>query len=147
MNDKLQKGFTLIELMIVVAIIGILATIAIPQYRDYIAQAQAMEACSLLGGLKTPITEHLIANGGLPDLVSGGGVGNLDSDNLTLSGENVSGIAFDSSADKYTATLKSSGISDIVAGGKLDMIVGSDGGFTFSDGGGAKDLTGYAKCI
>lgn len=52
-----QKGFTLIELMIVVAIIGILAAIAIPAYQNYTAKAQAAEAVNLLGGLKTSVMD------------------------------------------------------------------------------------------
>ena len=58
-----QKGFTLIELMIVIAIIGILAAIAIPQYQNYTARAQVSEAMTLLGGLKTPVVEGVSSNG------------------------------------------------------------------------------------
>ena len=59
----IQKGFTLIELMIVVAIIGILAAVAIPAYGDYTARAQAAEAFTLLDGLKTPMTESYTSSG------------------------------------------------------------------------------------
>lgn len=52
-----QRGFTLIELMIVVAIIAILAAIAISQYQDYVAKAQVSEAFSIADGMKTKISE------------------------------------------------------------------------------------------
>lgn len=72
---KRQQGFTLIELMIVVAIIGILAAVAIPAYQDYTGRAQAAEAFSLLDGLKTPVTESFLqtATWALPTGVVVGG--------------------------------------------------------------------------
>jgi len=60
------QGFTLIELMIVVAIIGILASIAIPAYQDYTIRAQVVEAFSLASELKGPIQEYRKLRGELP---------------------------------------------------------------------------------
>src|SRR5690554_2653081 len=59
--NKGQQGFNLIELMIVVAIIGILAAIAIPQYQNYIARSQFSEAHNLLGGARTAAQERIDA--------------------------------------------------------------------------------------
>ncbi len=67
--NTVQKGFTLIELMIVVAIIGILAAIAIPAYQDYIARSQASEAVSIADGLKVTLADNM-QNGDCSDLVT-----------------------------------------------------------------------------
>jgi type IV pilus assembly protein PilA len=63
---KLQKGFTLIELMIVVAIIGILAAIAIPAYQDYTIRAQVTEGLNLAAAAKTAVTESFLNRGDAP---------------------------------------------------------------------------------
>jgi len=55
---KKKRGFTIIELMIAVTIIGILVSVAIPLYRDYLTRARVAEALNLLGGLKSPMVEH-----------------------------------------------------------------------------------------
>ena len=71
MKTSAQKGFTLIELMIVVAIIGILAAIAIPAYSDYTAKAQASEAFVLLDGLKTTVAEQMSQDSTVCDISTG----------------------------------------------------------------------------
>ena len=73
---KKQQGFTLIELMIVVAIIGILAAIAIPAYQDYTIRAQVSEGLSLAGGAKTAIAEFFQDSGEFPSDNAAAGVSN-----------------------------------------------------------------------
>ena len=65
---KLQKGFTLIELMIVVAIIGILAAIAIPAYQDYTIRAQVSEGMNLAAAAKAAVAETFLNRGVAPAL-------------------------------------------------------------------------------
>ena len=66
MKKAVQKGFTLIELMIVVAIIGILAAVALPAYQDYTIRAQVSEGLSLGSGARTAVTEYYQQHGEWP---------------------------------------------------------------------------------
>ena len=94
MKKQLQQGFTLIELMIVVAIIGILAAIAIPAYQDYTIRAQVSEGLSLMDGAKTAITEFYTNNGHFPLNNSSAGLAPANSitGNYVSSVTNVSGV-------------------------------------------------------
>jgi type IV pilus assembly protein PilA len=71
---KKQQGFTLIELMIVVAIIGILAAIAIPAYQDYTIRAQVSEGLNLSGGAKAAVSEFTMDRGTFPVDNPGAGI-------------------------------------------------------------------------
>ena len=100
MKKQLQQGFTLIELMIVVAIIGILAAIAIPAYQNYTIRAQVSEGMSLADGAKTAITEYYTNHGAFPSqnassgLASAGSiVGNYVADVSTGTADSPASVA------------------------------------------------------
>ncbi|MGL6001272.1 MAG: pilin [Plesiomonas sp.] len=66
MMNKMKQGFTLIELMIVVAVIGVLAAIAIPQYQNYVAKAEIGAALSTVASMKTNAEDYIASKGSFP---------------------------------------------------------------------------------
>lgn len=110
MKQAIQKGFTLIELMIVVAIIGILAAVALPAYQDYTARAQVSEGIVLSEGLKGVVSEYWTNEGTYPDTLADAGADKA-------SGKYVSEVSM--TEGLITATMKSTGVAKGIQGATL----------------------------
>lgn len=106
MKAQMQKGFTLIELMIVVAIIGILAAIALPAYQDYTARSQMSEALSLAGGARTAVTEFYTSKGQFPTNNTSAGLAAPSS----IQGNNVDSVTV--AGGLITVVMKATGVAE-----------------------------------
>jgi|26BtaG_2_1085354.scaffolds.fasta_scaffold12362_2 type IV pilus assembly protein PilA len=105
-----QKGFTLIELMIVIAIIGILAAIALPAYQDYTVRARVTEALGIMGAAKATVAENITLNGGsLPENPCAGVNTFGGSDNADEKVGNVAILACEADDGSLTATMNEKG--------------------------------------
>ena len=114
MNANIQKGFTLIELMIVIAIIGILAAIAIPQYQNYIAKSQVSRVMGETGNLKTAI-EDCMNNGRTAGIINNGTPANATTCELGATASNLLGAATTATTGFPITTIDANGTASIVA--------------------------------
>ena len=107
----IQKGFTLIELMIVIAIIGILAVIALPAYQDYTGRAQVSEAITLMEGQKSAVVEYYADKGAWPTTNAAAGIAGA----TDIKGKYVAKVEVGSNG-ALTATMKSSDVNNDIKG-------------------------------
>ncbi|HFB3083014.1 TPA: pilin [Neisseria gonorrhoeae] len=113
--NTLQKGFTLIELMIVIAIVGILAAVALPAYQDYTARAQVSEAILLAEGQKSAVTEYYLNHGKWPEDNTSAGVANP----TDIKGKYVESVTVTNGV--VTAQMKPSGVNNEIQGKRLSL--------------------------
>ncbi|EMS5970061.1 pilin [Neisseria gonorrhoeae] len=113
--NTLQKGFTLIELMIVIAIVGILAAVALPAYQDYTARAQVSEAILLAEGQKSAVTEYYLNNGEWPKDNASAGVASASE----IKGKYVKEVKVENGV--VTAQMASSNVNKEIKDKKLSL--------------------------
>ncbi|XBT90466.1 pilin [Neisseria gonorrhoeae] len=113
--NTLQKGFTLIELMIVIAIVGILAAVALPAYQDYTARAQVSEAILLAEGQKSAVTEYYLNHGKWPADNGAAGVASASE----IKGKYVKEVKVENGV--VTAQMKSDGVNKEIKNKKLSL--------------------------
>ena len=135
------RGFTLIELMIAVAIIGILVAVGMPQYQNYVARAQVAEGLTLASGAKTAVAEYFDTNGTFPADNAAAGLA------TTITGNYVDSIQIISEGEELVIMVAfSSDANTKIANGSLDLEATDEGGsisWTCYGEFGEPDITSY----
>ncbi|MFD1693197.1 prepilin-type N-terminal cleavage/methylation domain-containing protein [Azotobacter chroococcum] len=116
MKAQLQKGFTLIELMIVVAIIGILAAVALPAYQDYTIRARVTEGVGLASSAKQLIGESATTAG---ELAATATSFNAQAGGVGLTSKYVTSVQIDDATGEITVTFNEANVGSIPAGSTL----------------------------
>lgn len=139
-----QKGFTLIELMIVVAIIGILAAIAIPAYQDYTQRAQVGEAFTIVSSAKTAVAEFRQTTGAYPAAADVTALTLNIGDEANPAGQYVESIAVGDATGVITVTMGEANVGANVRNGVITFTPPDDdaleAGAAFTWGCGATDI-------
>ncbi|MGP8307559.1 pilin [Vibrio sp. YIC-376] len=116
-KQKKQQGFTLIELMIVVAVIGVLAAIAIPQYQNYVAKSELGAGLATITSVRTNVEDYMVTNGSFPDGTTAGqslaDLGVIQPKNGTIS--------FDSAKGNILLTFAAAGNSPDINNAKIAL--------------------------
>ena len=122
MNNRNQTGFTLLELMIVIAIVGILATVALPAYQDYTIRAKMAEPMAVLAEAKASVAEYFAATGSLPADADQAGI------ETDVSSTLVDSLAVDSDGNLTLTLTEDDSLGDAAGQSILLNVVSSDGG-------------------
>ncbi|OCH60629.1 prepilin-type N-terminal cleavage/methylation domain-containing protein [Aliivibrio fischeri] len=128
-----QKGFTLIELMIVVAVIGVLSAIAIPQYQKYVAKAEVASALATLSGLKTNVEAHTVEYGTFPAAKTENDLGapiGMKLGTITFKGQGTGASGASGTINFEFATSASNSVSSLISGKNFELTRNTAGTWT-----------------